>query len=148
MKIAVINGPNINFLGIREPEIYGAETYNELCDRIKKYSSNCKIDVDLFQSNREGEIIDYIQSCYNNTDGIIINPAAYTHTSIAIRDALIAVAIPAVEIHISDVDNREPFRRINYIRDICIGHVAGQGTDGYLKAIDMITEYLHENKGE
>lgn len=138
MKILVINGPNINMLGIREPEIYGTKSYDELCHMIKKYCMENGADVDFFQSNHEGEIVDRIQQAYNKTDGIIINPAAFTHTSIAIPDAIKAVGIPTIEVHISDVDNREEFRKINYIRSVCIHSISGHSFDGYIEAADFI----------
>ena len=142
MKILVINGPNLNMLGIREPDIYGRQDFAALEDFIRSSADELDIDVSLFQSNHEGEIVDVIQSAYRVFDGIVINPAAYTHTSIAIRDALAAVAIPAVEIHISDVDKREDFRRISYIRELCIKTVSGHGTDGYIESLDFLVEYL------
>lgn len=138
MKILVINGPNMNLLGIREPEIYGKETYFELCDRINGFAEKNGVSVELFQSNHEGAIIDKIQEVYGKFDGIVINPAGYTHTSIAIPDAIKAVGIPAVEVHISNPDDREEFRRINYIRDVCIATVSGKGIEGYIEAIDIL----------
>lgn len=138
MKILVINGPNMNLLGIREPEIYGKETYSELCDRINGFAEKSGVSVELFQSNHEGAIIDKIQEAYGKFDGIVINPAGYTHTSVAIPDAIKAVGIPAVEVHISNPDYREEFRRINYIRDVCIATVAGKGIEGYIEAIDIL----------
>lgn len=138
MKILVINGPNINMLGIREPEIYGKETYEDLCNMIYTHCKNLKTEVEIFQSNHEGEIIDKIQSAYNSFDGIVINPAGYTHTSIAIRDALCAVNSVCVEVHISDPDSREDFRKVNYIRDVCRKTVKGKGLLGYIDAIDYL----------
>lgn len=138
MLILVINGPNINMLGIREPEIYGRKTYSDLCSSIEEYAEKKNIDIEIFQSNHEGEIVDKIQQAYGRADGIIINPAAYTHTSIAILDVLKAVAIPSVEVHISDVSAREEFRKISYAGMACEQHFAGLGFDGYLRAIDYL----------
>ena len=140
MKILVINGPNLNMLGIREPGIYGSETYATLLDKISVHAKKRGVSVDFFQSNHEGALVDRIQEAFGSTDGIVINPGAYTHTSIALLDALKAVAIPAVEVHISDVSKREAFRSVSYIRDACIGSVIGHGTDGYLEAVDMLIE--------
>ncbi len=140
MKILVINGPNLNMLGIREPNIYGRETYGMLLDKISFYAAEKGVTVEFYQSNHEGGIIDRIQEAYGNTDGIVINPGGYTHTSVAIPDAVKAVGIPTVEVHISDVNSREDFRKISYIRPVCIGTVSGMGTDGYLAAIDMLLE--------
>ena len=140
MKILVINGPNLNMLGIREPGIYGSETYATLLDKISAHAKKRGVSVDFFQSNHEGALVDRIQEAFGSTDGIVINPGAYTHTSIALLDALKAVAIPAVEVHISDVSKREAFRSVSYIRDACIGSVIGHGTDGYLEDIDMLIE--------
>ena len=130
MKILVINGPNINMLGIREPDIYGRETYADLLEKIKSYADKKGIEVEFFQSNHEGDIV----------DGIVMNPAAYTHTSVAIPDALKAVGIPTVEVHISDVDSREEFRQISYVRPCCVACIKGHGTDGYCEAIDVLTD--------
>ena len=140
MKILVINGPNLNMLGIREPDIYGRSTYNDLCEMIKTHAEKLGIEVELYQSNHEGDIVDKIQSSYSNTDGIVINPAAYTHTSVAILDALKAVAVPAVEVHISDVDSREDFRQISYVRLACIATISGHGFDGYIEAMDILRQ--------
>ena len=140
MKILVINGPNLNMLGIREPGIYGSETYATLLDKISAHAKKRGVSVDFFQSNHEGALVDRIQEAFGSTDGIVINPGAYTHTSIALLDALKAVASPAVEVHISDVSKREAFRSVSYIRDACIGSVIGHGTDGYLEAVDMLIE--------
>ena len=138
MKILVVNGPNINMLGIREPEIYGRETYINLVEKIEKYAKENWIEVKCFQSNHEGDIVDEIQKAYNNFDGIVINPAAYTHTSVAILDALKSVGIPTVEIHISEVSEREDFRQVSYVRLACVKTITGHGTDGYLEAIDYL----------
>ena len=138
-KILVINGPNLNMLGIREPEIYGHTTYAELEDKIKTWASELGVEVKLFQSNHEGAIIDEIQAAYGKCDGIIINPAGYTHTSVAIPDAIKAVGIPTVEVHISDLDKREDFRKVSYIRPVCISTVQGKGLDGYREALEILT---------
>ena len=140
MNILVINGPNLNMLGIREPEIYGKETYNSLVEKIEKYASEKNLTVKCYQSNHEGDLVDNIQFAYGVFDGIVINPGAYTHTSIAILDALKAVDIPAVEVHISDVSSREDFRQISYVRNACFKTICGKGTDGYLEAIDALIE--------
>ena len=140
MDILVINGANINMLGIREPEIYGKETYNSLVEKIEAYAEKKGVYVRCFQSNHEGDIVDAIQFAYGLYDGIVINPGAYTHTSIAILDALKAVSIPAVEVHISDVDSREEYRQISYVREACFKTICGKGTDGYLEAIDCLIE--------
>lgn len=142
MKILVINGPNINMLGIREPKIYGKNTFSDLLLLLDKTAAELDIEVEQFQSNHEGAIVDKIQWAYEKVDGIVINPAAYTHTSIAILDALKSVSIPAVEVHISDVDAREPFRLVSYAGLACIKTIKGQGIDGYRQAI----EYLAENR--
>lgn len=135
MKILVINGPNINMLGIREPGIYGKQTYADLLALLEQTAQEETVTIDQFQSNHEGAIVDAIQAAYGNYDGIVINPAAYTHTSVAILDALKAVSIPAVEVHISDVDSREPFRQISYPGLYCEKTIKGQGIDGYRQAI-------------
>ena len=140
MKILVINGPNLNMLGIREPDLYGRETYADLVEKIDRHCKNIGIEVEQFQSNHEGDLVDKIQSAYKNADGIVINPGAYTHTSIAILDAVKAVGIPTVEVHISKVEKREEFRKISYVRLACVKTIAGHGTDGYIEAIDFLTE--------
>ena len=138
MRIRVINGPNINMLGIREPDIYGKTTYNDLVKMIEEHASELNIDAEVMQSNHEGDLVDMIQECYGKIDGIVINPGAYTHTSVAILDALKAVSIPAVEVHISEVDKREDFRQISYIRKACIETISGHGVNGYLEAMDHL----------
>ena len=138
MKILVINGPNLNMLGIREPGLYGRETYEDLLEKIRKHAAASGTEVSFYQSNHEGDLVDAIQAAYGTQDGIIINPGAYTHTSVALLDALKAVGIPAVEVHITDVDEREPFRRISYIRAACSRTISGHGTDGYLEAMDYL----------
>lgn len=144
MKILVINGPNLNMLGIREPDIYGKSTYKDLTDMIEAYCEEKGVEVKCYQSNHEGALVDEIQSAYGSKDGIVINPGAYTHTSVALLDALKAVGIPAVEVHISKVDEREDFRQISYIRNYCEKTITGLGFDGYIKAI----EYLIERDGK
>jgi len=128
-------------LGIREPSHYGTETFESLCDRINAFALESGNDISLYQSNHEGDLVDAIQQAYfNGTEGIVINPGAYTHTSIALRDALSAVKIPTVEVHISDVNSREDFRKISYIRDFCVKTISGHGTAGYFEAIDYLLE--------
>lgn len=142
MKLLVVNGPNINMLGIREPGIYGRDTYASLIAKIEDEAKRLGVDVECFQSNHEGALVDVIQNAYGRFDGIIINPAAYTHTSVAILDALKAVAIPAAEIHISDVSKREDFRQISYAGMACRWHFIGEGLDGYLHAMRVMKEEL------
>ena len=142
MKILVINGPNINMLGIREPGIYGSDSFETLCSTVKSHAEGAGIEVKLFQSNHEGALVDEIQAAYGKFDGIVINPGAYTHTSIALLDALKAISIPTVEVHISDVASREDFRQISYIRRACVKTICGHGLAGYTEAIDyLIKEY-------
>ena len=144
MKILVINGPNLNMLGIREPEHYGKETYIDLENKIKAHCQG-KCEVEFKQSNHEGALVDFIQSAYfEHFDGIVINPGAYTHTSIALLDAVKSVMIPTVEVHISDVSTREDFRQVSFIRSACIKTISGKGTDGYLLAIDILADYIQE----
>ena len=140
MKLLIINGPNINMLSIRETEIYGTVDYQSLIKMIKDYCDNKQVECDFFQSNHEGAIIDCIQSAYKKYDGIIINPAAYSHTSIAILDALKAVNIKTVEVHISDIEKREPFRRFSYVSQYAQKVIKGQGINGYLLAVDYFLE--------
>ena len=138
MKLLVLNGPNLNMLGIREPDIYGKETYDDLCRMVKEHAEKRGIDVALYQSNHEGDLIDRIQMAYGEIDGIVFNPGGYTHTSVALCDAVKAVGIPTVEVHISDVANREDFRQVSYIRAAGIATVAGHGLKGYLEAMDLL----------
>lgn len=140
MKIRVINGPNLNMLGIREPSIYGKEDYAYLCKIIEEHGKQIGVEVEVLQSNHEGDLVDMIQKSYGVIDGIVINPGAYTHTSIAILDAAKAVSIPMVEVHISDVDEREPFRKTSYIRLACVDTISGHGLNGYLEAMDLLKE--------
>ena len=142
MKLLVLNGPNLNILGLREPSVYGVETYADLCDKIRAHAKARGAEVELYQSNHEGDLVDRIQAAYGDADGIVINPGAYTHTSIALLDAVKAVSIPTVEVHISDVTKREAFRQVSYIRQACVKTVMGHGTDGYLEAIDFLIETL------
>ena len=141
MKVFVINGPNLNMLGIREPGVYGNSTYNDLVEMIKKHCLEINVEVEFFQSNHEGDLVDYIQRAYYEADGIVINPGAYTHTSVALLDAAKAVAKPLVEVHISDVSKREDFRQVSYISLAADRRIMGHGFNGYIEAID----YLKEN---
>jgi 3-dehydroquinate dehydratase-2 len=140
VNILVINGPNLNMLGIREPLIYDRRTYRDLVEEIERAASEMGVAVKCFQSNHEGAIVDEIQAAYGSFDGIVINPAAYTHTSVAILDALKAVGIPAVEVHISDVDAREEFRRHSYVTAACVERIAGRGFQGYVDAMRILLE--------
>lgn len=142
MNILVINGPNLNLLGIREPDLYGKEDYAALVALVEDTCAQEGIGVEVFQSNHEGAIVDKIQEALGTFDGIVINPAAYTHTSIAILDALKAVAIPAVEVHISDVDSREPFRQVSYAGMACVKTYKGLGFQGYVEAVKFLKDYL------
>ena len=142
MKILILNGPNINMLGIREPDVYGSQSYRELLRLLQVWSEELGVEIEHYQSNHEGCLVDKIQDTYGKFDGIIINPAAYTHTSIAILDALKAVAIPAVEVHISDVSTREDFRQISYAGRACIKTIMGQGLGGYRQAMVFLMDYL------
>lgn len=148
MKFLFLNGPNINMLGIREPEHYGKETYRDLVAKIEVYCTEKGIDCECYQSNHEGDLVDKIQQAYGNTDGIIFNPAAYTHTSVAILDAVKSVSIPTVEVHISKVEDREDFRQVSYIRQAAVRTITGLGTDGYLKAADFLIDYLSNQREE
>ena len=145
MNILVINGPNINMLGIREPGIYGKNTFADLLALLEKTAKDLQIQVEQYQSNHEGDLVDKIQWALGKVDGIVINPAAYTHTSVAILDALKAVAIPAVEVHISDVDAREPFRQISYAGLACCKTIKGHGLDGYREAIEYLYTLLNHS---
>ena len=140
MKILVINGPNLNMLGIREPGIYGKNTFADLLALLEEAGKNYGVEIEQYQSNHEGDLVDKIQWAYGRIDGIVINPAAYTHTSVAILDALKAVSIPAVEVHISDVDAREPFRQISYAGRACVKTIKGHGFQGYVEAIAYLVE--------
>lgn len=144
MKLFVLNGPNLNMLGIREPGIYGDRNFDALIAYIKDVCQRENIEVECFQSNHEGVLVDVIQSAYGNADGIVINPAAYTHTSVAILDALKAVSLPAVEVHLSDINEREPFRHISYPAMACIAQIKGKGFQGYEEAILLLKEHLNQ----
>ena len=137
-KLLVLNGPNINMLGIREKNIYGAQTYDDLCALIRAHAEKIGVEVEIRQSNHEGDLVDWIQQAYGRIDGIVINPGAYTHTSIALLDAVKAVSIPTVEVHISDVGSREDFRQVSYIRAACVATIAGRGLQGYPDAMDLL----------
>lgn len=141
MKILVLNGPNLNMLGIRQPEIYGKTTYEDLLAMIRAEAEKLNVSVSFFQSNHEGTLVDAIHQAYfDQVDGIIINPAAYTHTSVALLDAVKAVGIPTVEVHISDPDTREEFRHVSYIREACVKTIAGHGLPGYLEALQYLAK--------
>lgn len=142
MRFLVINGPNLNLLGIREPDIYGRETYEDLCAKIREKAEELGAEAEIFQSNSEGEIVTAIQQAYGKADAIVINPAAYTHTSIAILDALKAVGLPAAEVHLSDVTKREAFRQVSYTGMACGFHYIGMGTEGYLRAMEDLKREL------
>ncbi len=144
MKIIVINGPNLNMLGLREPTIYGHKSLEKINETILDFFSEMKvcIIIKFFQSNHEGDIVDMIQEARGKYDGIVLNPAAYTHYSIAIRDAIAASAVPTIEVHLSDIESREPFRRISVTRDVCIDQVAGKGIDSYIEGIQKLIKYL------
>ena len=142
MKLLIVNGPNLNLLGEREPQIYGPRSYDDLCRLIYGHAQKTGCQVEIFQSNHEGAIVDRIQAAYGRFDGIVINPAAYTHTSVAILDALKAVALPAVEVHLSDVSQRESFRQISYAGMACIKTYMGLGFEGYRQAILYLKDYL------
>ena len=148
MKILVINGPNLNMLGIREIGIYGKSTYSDLVEMIKKRAEELGAETEFFQSNHEGDIVDKIQAAYNDADGIIINPAAYTHTSIAILDALKAVGVPTVEVHISDISQREDFRKLSYVSLIAEKTICGKGFDGYIEALGYLAEKTEKSHAE
>ena len=141
-KFLVLNGPNINLLGQREPEIYGAQSYDDLLAMITAYAQQHQVDIDCRQSNHEGTLVDILQAAKGHYDGIVLNPAAYTHTSIALLDTLQAIQLPTVEVHISDPEQREAFRHISYIRPACIATICGKGLTGYLQALDLLLQAL------
>ncbi|NTU89423.1 MAG: type II 3-dehydroquinate dehydratase [Actinobacteria bacterium] len=147
MKVLVINGPNINLLGLREPTIYGKDSYDDLVSMIRDEADKLGIEVGFIQSNHEGALVDAIQNAYGNFDALILNPAAYTHTSVAIRDALKAVSIPTVEVHLSDPDSREDFRKVSYIRDICEASIVGKGFKGYIEALQYLVKRYRSVEG-
>ena len=140
MKFLILNGPNINMLGLREPEIYGDKTYEDLINLIKDYADEKGVEVEFYQSNHEGDLVDKIQSARGVFDGIVFNPAAYTHTSVAILDATLSAQVPTVEVHISDPDKREQFRHTSFIRQACVKTICGMGLKGYLTALDFLIE--------
>lgn len=146
MKILVINGPNLNMLGKREPDIYGTLTLDDINKNLYEYSFSLSANIEIYQSNCEGEIVSKIQSALNKADGIIINPGAYTHSSIAIRDALSAVNLPAIEVHLSNIYKREEFRHHSYIAPVCVGQICGFGAQGYKLALDAMINYLKQNE--
>lgn len=146
MNILIINGPNLNLLGIREPDIYGSDTYENLCQHIEAFCKKEDIEVSIYQSNHEGDIVDKIQSAYQVYDGIVINPAAYTHTSLAIPEAIKAVAIPTVEVHLTNIDKREDFRKKSYMADACLLTFKGEGFKGYNRAITFLKNYISDSK--
>ncbi len=146
MNILIINGPNLNLLGIREPDVYGSESYDALCRCIREACRQEEVECDIMQSNHEGAIVDAIQAAYGVCDGIVINPAAYTHTSVAILDALKAVCIPTVEVHLSDIRTREDFRRYSYISPACIATICGKGFAGYQEAIRILKYHLEKQQ--
>lgn len=141
MKLYIVNGPNLNMLGIREPDIYGRRTYEDLINELTAYCEERDIEPIFVQSNHEGELVTAIQNAYfEEADGVVINPAAYTHTSVALLDALKATMLPAVEVHLSDVSNREAFRQVSYVREACVATISGKGFDGYKEAIDLLAQ--------
>ena len=145
MKILVINGPNMNMLGIRQPEIYGTQSYDDLVSVLQKKADELGIGISFMQSNHEGDLVDAIQQAYPDTDGIIINPAGYTFTSVTILDAVKAVGIPTVEVHMSDLKTRDDFRQISYIRQACIANCMGKGFDSYIEALELLSEHIKEH---
>lgn len=143
MRILVLNGPNMNMLGIRQPEIYGKTSYHDLVEMIRAEAEKMQVEVSFFQSNHEGALVDAIHQAYfDHVDGIIINPAAYTHTSVALLDAVKAVGIPTVEVHVSDPDSREAFRHVSYIRAACVATISGHGLPGYLEALHYLADHV------
>ena len=140
MKLLILNGPNINMLGVREPGLYGTDSYETLCRRVLDYAEMRGVEAEVYQSNHEGDLVDKIQAAFGNADGIVINPGAYTHTSVALLDAVKAVGIPTVEVHISDVSKREAFRQVSYIRAACVATISGRGLDGYTEAMALLID--------
>ena len=138
MKLLILNGPNLNLLGVREPEIYGNRTYNDLCKLIEAHAQEIGVEIEIRQTNHEGLLVDWIQEARGQFDGIVLNPAAYTHSSVALLDAVLAAGVPTVEVHLSDPDRREPFRRVSYVRPACVACVKGRGPEGYLEAMDLL----------
>ncbi len=148
MKVLILNGPNLNLLGLREPDIYGTESYQALLDSIDETCRKAEIEYEVFQSNHEGALVDKIQEAYGKFDGIIINPAAYTHTSVALLDALKAVGLPTVEVHLSDISRREPFRKISYVSAACVKTITGKGFAGYWEALLFLKEYERKHRND
>lgn len=148
MKVLILNGPNLNLLGLREPDIYGTESYQALLDSIDETCRKAEIEYEVFQSNHEGVLVDKIQEAYGKFDGIIINPAAYTHTSVALLDALKAVGLPTVEVHLSDINRREPFRKISYVSAACVKTITGKGFAGYWEALLFLKEYERKHRND
>ncbi len=146
MKLLILNGPNLNMLGIREPEIYGNQTYSDLCELIMRHAAEIGVEAEVRQSNHEGLLVDWIQEARGKFDGIVLNPAAYTHSSVALLDAVQAVGVPTVEVHISDPDRREPFRRVSYVRAACVACVKGHGLAGYAEAMDLLKLKMENGK--
>lgn len=138
MRLLILNGPNLNLLGIREPDVYGTQDYSYLCKLIEVHAATIGVEVEIRQSNHEGVLVDWIQEAPGRFDGIVLNPAAYTHSSVALLDALKAVGLPTVEVHISDPDQREPFRRVSYVRAACVATISGHGLQGYLEAMELL----------
>lgn len=137
MKLLILNGPNLNLLGRRQPELYGSLSYAELCARLERHAAELGVEVELFQSNHEGALIDRLHAAVGEADGIVFNPGAYTHTSVALLDALLAIGIPTVEVHLTDLSKREPFRQTSYLRAACVKTIMGRGAEGYLDAMDF-----------
>lgn len=144
MKVQVINGPNLNMLGVREVGVYGSMTLNEIIETIKKEAEQLDIEVSFFQSNHEGAIIDMIHECYHKKDGIIINPGAFTHYSYAIRDAIAAVSIPTIEVHLSNIEERESFRKISVTKEVCVKQISGKGVNSYLEGLRELKQYIEK----
>ena len=144
MKLLILNGPNLNLLGLREPQIYGNRNYHDLCNLIEAHAAQIGVELEIRQSNHEGVLVDWIQEARGKFDGIVLNPAAYTHTSVALLDAVLAAGVPTVEVHLSDPDSREPFRRISYVRRACAACIKGRGPEGYLEAMDLLKSKLEE----
>ena len=144
MKLLILNGPNLNLLGLREPEIYGNRNYQDLCNLILAHAAKLGVEAEIRQTNHEGVLVDWIQDAWGKFDGLVLNPAAYTHTSVALLDALKAVGLPAVEVHISDVSRREDFRQRSYVRPACIATIAGRGFEGYLDAMTLLVQRREE----
>lgn len=142
MKLLILNGPNLNLLGIREPEIYGNRSYIDLCKLIEDHAADIGVAAEIRQTNHEGVMVDWIQEARGQFDGIVLNPAAYTHTSVALLDAVLAAGVPTVEVHITDPDQREPFRRISYVRQACVASIVGKGFDGYPEAMDLLKQKI------